>query len=677
MRIKLENFKGMIPRVQPRLLPAGYAQTAENVMLDTGLISPLRETETVYTFDAARDVFTRFNDAWYGWQGEGISAVPGPVAQNRLYVTGDGAPKLLYQGDFYPLALEAPASAPTVAFTNKPADPTPDDPDDPVTEPTTGGTTPAALQILRQPVGSISGYVLQTQPAIAIVDAAGLLCAGDNTTEVTVAISEGTMGALLGTRVETAVNGIVRFTDLNLTGDVDTDYRLSFTSGDLTEAESDIVLVTENYDDVTSSVVFAYTFVTSLGEESAPSPLSDALDFYPGLIVRLSNFEAAPAGRLIDKMRLYRSVTSLAGVTDLYFVAEVAATTLTHDHDLEVEPIVEVLPSADFDTPPDDMEGIIGLPNGMMAAFAGREVLFCEPYKPHAWPTKYRLTTDFDIVGLAAFGSTIAVLTVAVPYVVTGSHPETMVMERLEVNYPCLSRRGIVDLGYSIAYPSTDGLVTLGQAGAQLVTRKALTRDQWRSMAPTSFIAAQSEGRYVVSHQSASATDKDTVDWVLFGIWDDGLTPAEAAAMSDSRRVTIFDLTGDAPFLWQTDEDLASLFLDVEDGQLYVIEADAPTEIRAWHSGDPKSFTWRSGVARTGYPTNFGAIEIRTDAAAGTSLTTRLYADGSLVATITDRNTPARLPGGFLATEWAVEMSGTDTVNAVLIANTVEELLND
>lgn len=671
MRIRIDNFKGMAPRVQARQLPAGFAQKATNLVLAEATLRPLRESETVYTFAADTAMFMRHNDAWYGWDNANVCAVPGPVAQDRIYITGDGAPQLRSSGAFYPLALPAPVEAPSVEFTNRPADPEPNDPADAIPDlPATGGVRPAALLIVREPVGSISGEVMLTQPAIAVVDAAGLLCENHAEVVVTVAISSGTLGYIGGTRTLTITNGIGRFTDLEFSGDPETDYRLSFTAEDVTaealaevepeaedledvvfdEVESEIINVTTNYSDLISSVLYAYTYVTSLGEESAPSALSEALDWYPGLIVQLGNFAAAPSGRLITKMRIYRTVTSAAGVTDLYFVDEINATALTYDHDIEEKPIVEVLPSADFDTPPDDMEGIIALPNGIMAAFTGRELLFSEPYKPHAWPTKYRLTTDYDIVGLGAFGSSIAVLTEGTPYIVTGSTPESMVMQRLEVNLPCVSRRGIVDLGYTIAYPSVDGLVTIGTNGATIATRQILTRDQWRAMQPETFIAEPYAGLYVASRAIAGG--------------------------GGTRALEIFDLTGEAPYQLSTDQDVRALHADIETGTLYVIEADNARQVRAWDAGDPETFEWRSGIARTGAPVNFGAALISAKGGAETASGV-IYADGVQVGTIPSKNLPCRLPSGFLASEWEIELTGTAEVFAVAIASTMEELTND
>lgn len=649
MKIRIDSFKGMAPRVQPRQLPSGFAQAATNAIVETGTLRPLRAPSLSYTFGSNTLSFLRHNSAWYGWAGADVMAAPGPVAQDRVYVFGDGAPKLLYQGDTYALALAAPSAAPTVAFTNKPAAPVPNDPNAALTLPASGGTVPAALRIVRQPRGSISGRTMMTQPALCVVDEAGLLCASDNTTQVTVSVGSGALGFVSGTTTITAASGVIRFTDLVMTGDHEESYRLKFEAEDMRDRLSRTIAVSQDMDALASNVLYAYTFVTSLGEESPPSPLSASLEWYPGLIVRLSNFSAAPGSRLITKMRIYRTETSAAGITDLYFVAEVNASTLTYDHNLATAPIVEVIPSSDYDPPPASAKGVVALPNGMMAAHTGREVLFSEPYQPHAWPTKYRLTTEYDIVGLGAFGASLAVLTKGTPYIITGSSPETMVMEKLEVNLPCLSARGIADLGYSIAYPSVDGLVTIGPNGAAIVTKGILTRDQWQALGPSTLIAEPYSGLYVGSH---------------------------VVGPGAVRALAIFDVSGETPFMLKSNLDVRAMHTDIATGTLYVIQADDLREVRAWDAGAASSMTWKSGIARTGMPVNFGAALIEASAG-GTTAAANIYADGALVGTIPSKNVPARLPSGFLASEWEIEITGTAEVHAVTIAATMENLTND
>ena len=117
------------------------------------------------------------------------------------------------------------------------------------------------------------------------------------------------------------------------------------------------------------------------------------------------------------------------------------------------------MPSLSYNTPPDELEGLIALPNGMMAAYVGKKLYFSVPYQPHAWPEKYVLTVEHEIMGLGAMGTSIVVTTEAHPYLVSGSTPESMVSQKIEQNLACINKRSVVDLGYAIAYASNNGLV--------------------------------------------------------------------------------------------------------------------------------------------------------------------------------------------------------------------------
>lgn len=664
MKITVNQFRGEVPRVTPRQLPAGNAQTAQKTLLERGDLTPVRQLTTAYTFQSAQQTFVRHENAWYGWDDADVQFAPGPVDEDRLYFTGDGAPKLRYIGENYALALAAPPVAPQLTITNAPADPVPNDPQDPFASvPTAGGLVATKLKILRQPEGSRSRYQMLTQPGLAIVDADGLLCDADNTTQVYVAVYDGYGGLIEGTRTVTASGGIIRFTDLVFTGDHEQDYSLIFSVVDNEDREtpleeetitSEAFQVTENLEDLTSTVLYAYTYVTSLGEESAPSPLTEPLDWYPSLIVRVGNFSAAPAGRLIDKIRVYRSQTSASGVTDLYFVKEIPLAQATFDHDLEEDPLGEVLPSADYDTPPDDMLGITSMPNGMMAGFSGRTVCFCEPYRPHAWPTKYRLTIDTDIVALAAFGSVLAVLTKGTPYVAQGLHPETMSMERMETYAPCLAAKGVVDLGYAAAFPSNDGLAVITPSSCDIATRALFTREQWRALNPSTFIASAFGGRYIFRHNAAPAGQPSdfTVDAIAFS------------------------QEGQADFV-QLDMAAIAMFYDVPSGALYFLDPDG-VSVKQFenYAANKETFVWRSGIISTLTEFNFGAFYINADPDPSATVTMRFYGDGVLRHTTTQVNAVGRLPSGYLCREWEIEIEGNTTVYAVTIAATIEGLMD-
>lgn len=566
MRIGIANFKGEIPRLHKRLLPEGFAQIALNARLTDGGLQSYRDGIIVNDFETPVRSIYKYQGAWLGYDAD-VDFVQGPVANDRLYFTGDGVPKVRVGADIYPLALAKPVAAPTVA---------------------PGGTLDTALQ---------------------------------------------------------------------------------------------------------ESIVYTYTFLTSLDEESAPAPLSATVEWSPGMTVTVSGFSAAPGGRAINRRRIYRSQTSKSGVTDLYFVAEIPLATTSYVHDLATAPMAEVIPSLDYDTPPDTLHGLTELPGGMMAAFDGRELLFSEPFAPHAWPIKYRLKTNYPIVGLSAFGSTVAVMTTGTPYIVQGASPESLVMERMESNLPCVAARSIVDLGYAAAYASNDGLVLITASSTQIATRSLFTKEEWQRLSPATIFAASLEGRYIFAHFAGAVTIIDggnasvvapveldlghAPDRGALNVYDGGY----ARRPDDTLAMGIVDLSGESPFyasVFAPDFQFPTgLYYQTEENTLFVLEAD--TFARQFDApGQPDlDYRWMSRCFYLSGYENFGAIWVEAEGVPSDQnrLITRVFADGKVVFQTDKFGKPTRLPSGFTANQWEIEVEGNAHVSAISMAGSLEELM--
>jgi hypothetical protein len=469
--IRVSSFAGEVPRLIPRLLAENYAQIAENVRVERGDLLPIRASRFEQRLDAAAKTIYKHGDTWLSFD-EVVSVVPAPIAENRVYIFGDGAPQLLVDNTLFPLAIPVPENA-LYAETVNP-----------------GG------------VNKDNSFV----------------------------------------------------------------------------------------------VLYSFTWVTAYGEESMPADLSNQVTVDTSSSVTLRNFPPKPAGRNIDRLRIYRSQTSTSGDTMLYFVSEQAAPDYegyTYTDIIRINASAELLPSGDYNPPPEKLTGAIALPNGMMAAFVGKKLYFSEPWIPHAWPEKYILTVDFDIIGLSAFGSSLAILTKGHPYVAQGTHPENMVMERLRVNLPCVTARGIVDLGYAVAYPSTVGLVTISSSGAQIASDALFTAEQWRLMQPESFIAAQFAGRYIFASRYLNESGNEMQG--LLGI----------------------DMTGATPFVVRMIESCDALYFEIGSGILHMLQNG--TDIYEYDalSQNTTEYRWRSKKFVLNTLTAFGCVLVE----GGTQLT--------------------------------------------------------
>lgn len=403
--------------------------------------------------------------------------------------------------------------------------------------------------------------------------------------------------------------------------------------------------------ELTETTLYAFTWVTDLAEESAPSPASANIQWSPGNTITISIPAAAPAGRRITIKRIYRLVTSASGATDLFFVANIAAGVASFV-DTYGSAISEPIATKAYAPPPAALEGLTAMPNGMMAGFVGRDLYFCEPYRPHAWPIGYSLTVGDPIVGLAAFGSSLAILTTGFPYVAQGIRPDAMVMERVEVNLPCVSKRSIVDLGYAAIYASTDGLVQMSQQGAQVLSSGVWTREQFqRDITPSTIRAGRYDGRYVFSYQPGGIGAR--------------LTGAVELAQQPPSFIRI------------TGESYLDFYAHVETGRLLGLDINGTT-IRSYDdiAGARKTLTWRSKPFRLPADVSFGAILVDAgfDIGQTPALSVQITADGTVVATSTIFNQIDRLPAA-LGKVWQMTITTNCTLTRVVLAGNPDEII--
>lgn len=574
--LRFGQFSGEVPKLLGRLLPDSGAQQAENVRLDDGGLTPIRKAKEVHVFEGLTDILSvyKYGDTWLAWQSV-VNAVPGPVAEDRLYYTGDGVPKMRVGDDVYDLAVPYPETALTASMSG-------------------------------------SG------------------------------------------------------------------------SGDITTR------------------LYVYTWVTEFGEESEPCPVSNEIDWQAGKTVTLSGFSSWPAGRGIAKQRIYRSQSSSQSGTDLFFIAERVASIANFTDIYAPDQFGEVCPSRDWNPPPDDLQGLIAMPNGMMVGFRGKELCFCEPFRPHAWPEKYRLTASYEIVGLGAYGTTVVAGTKGYPYVASGNSPESMIEQKIEVNLPCINGRGVVDLGFSVAYPSNDGLVVVSGESATVATANLFTRPQWQRLSPATLVSAQFTGRYFTSY------------WYLD---TDGVTVNQGTIA--------IDLTGQQPFVLRYPFKAEAYYFDLPSGQLYYVLGNTLYEFDALGQ-QSEIMTWKSKRVVLPEPTSMGAIlvesgvnespeekQARLDAIAAVEaynvtllnsdsmgseidgaafdtfsmngdptrpmppkpfVSVKVYGDGTLVKTVSKLDEVQRIPGNRRARIWEIQVNGTAQVEQVKLAGTVREL---
>lgn len=461
----------------------------------------------------------------------------------------------------------------------------------------------------------------------------------------------------------------------------------------------------------TSSVLearsYVYTWVTEYGEEGPPSPASEDENGNPVTgwsngkwTVSLWSPPDDDVGvlRNIKKLRLYRTISGTSGSTVFYQVAELDVGTATYDDVIEdsVVALNNQMPSTNWFPPPEGLQDIQAMPNGIAVGFKGNELWFSEPYRPHAWPPGYVMTTEFPIVGIGISGQSVVAATSGTPYVATGVNPSTMTLDKIEMPEPCISRGSVVGTSGGVYYMSPNGLILVQTAGqADNTTETWITREKWRSLVPQKNTRAVKLLSAYFCFGTVSGTDTSVAqqgftielkpDSQNFSIWP----------QPGGHRVGFNKLTS------PNDYDINNLMLDpwtgtpllIQNGGIYYYDFTdtAPTMV---------PYTWKSGVFQAHDKKNFAAMKIyftvpdgtpaqnatrNTDAFTAASWDTldtgqygivRVYADKTLVMAREIRTSGEllRLPDGFKADYWQIEVTGRVVIDGIQIATSIKEL---
>jgi hypothetical protein len=279
--------------------------------------------------------------------------------------------------------------------------------------------------------------------------------------------------------------------------------------------------------------------------------------------------------------------------------------------------------------------------NGMAAGISEGGVRFCEPFTPYAWPIAYDvIPPDSKPVALGVFGQALLVLTNGRPLLVSGTSPDSMDQQPLEFSQACAAPDSVVSMGAGVAWASEDGLCWYGAGGARILTAGLMTRDDWQALKPATIIGQMYEGLY-------------------FGSYDDG-----------SGRKGFFIDPANPSGLYFTEVGYEAMHFDEMQDQLYVLN---DVSVQRWDGGTTAmTARVRSKQFRAAAPMNFGCAEVVADTY---PVTFRLFADGVLKHTqaVTGRD-PFRLPSGYRALDWQMELETTGAVQGCVLATSMTEL---
>lgn len=415
---------------------------------------------------------------------------------------------------------------------------------------------------------------------------------------------------------------------------------------------------------------YVYTFVNDLGEESAPSEASVTILRPDGISVTVTTPTVVPSGvssdYAITTKRIYRAATGNVG-TEFLFVAEIALTTADYVDVLTDAQLGEALETELWDLPPDDLEGILALPNGVMVGFRRNQLCLSAQNRPHAWPVSYRLNTDTDIVGIGNVDTTVVIGTEKFVYIASGSEPAAYSMSKFEVPYACSSKRSFNYLtGIGVVFSNPDGLMAVQGVGQiRNLTDSVFTREQWQALDPTSIVGVSHNDIYFLFWESGSNRGCYAIDMKATG--------SGIVQMAFHASASFVDPIEDKMYL-VLDED------NEPDDPSLPIPAAPPVYLDGRtiyeFEGNPSvdmTYRWLSKLWLLERPAWFTIAQVRAEGYL--NLLVRFYGDGVQVSEIVvTESTEFTLDEADEYETFQIEILGTSTVRIAQAAEDVTEL---
>jgi len=668
--IKLEDFSGIAPRIAPTLLAPNQAQVAKNVRVTSGdLRSWKKETvEYVPLTPNTQTIYKLYNEGsgayrWLTWAHD-VDAVKAPIYDDldyRVYFTGQGEPKKTNwslatsngagSGPFpnasLSLKVPPPIEAPTAVSSGG------------------SGTTETRAYVYTY-ISTFGAVSEESAPSPAVsVDT--------YITGATVTVDGMSWNA---TYSKTGTTITVTQT-LHKLSDRDTVY-ISFTSG---TAASGWYTVT-----VTGADTFTVT-----------TPTSSSTSGNAVILVKTSEGTFN-----ITHRRIYRTVVGASQVS-YQFVEEIPITTTSYTDNKTVVQLGSLLRTQNWNPPPDDLRGLVSMPNGMLAAFRNNEIWFSEPYHPHAWPDLYTLVVGDRIVGLGVFDTTLVVLTENHPYLITGSSPLAMSQQKLPMIQPCASKRSIAYDQYGVLYASPNGLVSISPAGADVISLPLYAREEWQALIPESMVGMIYNNQYFGFHNKAETVEAivlsraDTPPLIEFSF--DGVAAFVDKVTSNIFAVSRFDNTiyqldsssiNRTIYEWRSKKfmmpsplnfgamKMRAQYSDIGDIDAYnnLLQQVIARNEALWASSSNNLLGVMNSVTFNSIVLGGSILEPIPEQGDDKYVSVFVYADGDLFYTGQFSNEePIRLPHGERkATTWEIGLSGNIPVTTFIIATSVEEL---
>lgn len=301
------------------------------------------------------------------------------------------------------------------------------------------------------------------------------------------------------------------------------------------------------------------------------------------------------------------------------------------------------LVSDEWIPPPEDLEGLTVIQNNILAGFVRNSLYMTEPNQPHAWPEAYIKVLDVDIVAVRPLsGIGAVVLTTRQPYLLTGSDPATMTLQKVDALYPCTSAKGAVSMNFGVLYPTYEGLALYSPSGGiRLATAPIYGEDEWSSdYIPNSIVGVYYDNNYFASD-------------------------------SDGSFVYMYEPQGTGSFV-NCDTAFTAAYNDAVNGKLYIVTDDSGNVYEWDNQTQPlQTAEWKSKVLLTQDYNNIGAARVKADYTGSPDVTFTMWANGVQIYSNPVYNDAIfRLPRGYRTDTFEISVTGDTRIRAVHLGQT-------
>lgn len=443
------------------------------------------------------------------------------------------------------------------------------------------------------------------------------------------------------------------------------------------------------------SRAYVATLVSQYGEEgpaSNPFVINGKVDATYKVTVAGVNPSDLGVDRNLKSIRIYRTIVAASGATTYYMVAELNAQTTPQEFsDTQTDAAIASKPLLESTAwvPPPHLHGLAVMPNGIVAGFKDNELYFSEAYRPHAWPAAYALMLEFEIVGLAVVNQTLVVCTKGNPYTASGVNPMNITTSMLGAFEPCLSRGSILPTEDGVFYTSPNGLIMVNAGYAQNITKQYISRDKWNEIVNFGKVNAGRLGSayYAFGAGTPKAFQEDAFQNDMI----------QMEVIRGSAEGFMIDPTNaNVGYVNLRDEDeINSVYNDSLSGEILIVKEGKVFWVDQRPGFKMVPYKWKSKVFQPPESKNFAAFKVYFYEPEGFDLQPppvhdidqkfdpetqkaiiRIYADKRLILTRELRKSGElhRMPSGFKADFWQVEIEAVVRVKSFQMATSVKEL---